>query len=96
LIDTIHISEPTKAVISLQTQFMNDRSEGLSRPYFYIFDFVVFRAGEYEPLYYSQKSDQLVQHGVLVEIELMEPGDYVLHVRLSDNIWEVTGLNDLE
>ena len=80
VVDTIHINEPTQAIISLQVQFNDDPTEGLSRPFYYIFDFVIFRVGEYEPLYYSQKSDESIQYGVLVEIELMEPGDYVLHV----------------
>lgn len=78
--DTIHISEPTRAVISLQCQYVDDNTEGLSRPYFHKIDFVIFRAGEYDPLYFSQKNDAASCYGVAVEIDLLEAGDYVLHV----------------
>jgi hypothetical protein len=33
-------------------------------------------------LYFSQKNDAGSHYGVAVEIEMMEAGDYVLHVRL--------------
>jgi hypothetical protein len=83
VIDTIHISEPTRAVVSLQSQFVDDRSEGLSKPFLHRFDFIIFRAGEHEPLYFSQKNDAGSSYGVAVEIELLEAGDYVLHVRIT-------------
>jgi hypothetical protein len=81
-IDTIHVNEPTRAVISLQSQFVDDTSEGLSKPFYHKIDFVVFRLGESEPLYYSQKNDAGSHYGVSVEIDLLGAGDYVLHVRV--------------
>lgn len=79
-IDTIHISEPTRAIISLQSQYIDDQSEGLSKPFTHEIDFVIFRAGEYEPIFFSQKNDAASHYGVAVEIDLLEAGDYVLHV----------------
>jgi hypothetical protein len=81
-LDTIHVNEPTKAVISLQSQFVDDQSEGLSKPFYHKIDFVIFREGESEPLYYSQKNDEGSHYGVSVEIDLLGAGDYVIHVRV--------------
>ena len=76
LLVTIQISEPTKAVIQLQTQYVDDKSEGLSKPFQYFLDFSIFHKGAHEPLYFSSTSP----HSVLVELDLLEPGEYVVHV----------------
>jgi hypothetical protein len=69
-------------IISLQSQYVNDPTEGLAVPFLHKIDFVLFKRGESEPLYFSQKSDAPTHYGVAIDIDLLEAGDYVLHVSL--------------
>lgn len=80
---TIHVDKPTRAIISLKSHYVEERSEGLSAPFYHKLDFVIFRAGELEPLYFSLYNDAGSHYGVTVEIDCLEAGDYVLHPRID-------------